>query len=83
MSSLSDIVDLRNYHTDGSIHLLRWLKWLLSAISFWSAVILPMIYLTLLFTRLDSTSKSLWFLALVGLHILTLIAGHSFQSHVG
>lgn len=83
MSSPSDLVDSWVPPTDGGFELLWWVRWGVSAVSFWSAIVLPLIYLTLLATGIDSPSKFRWFLGLVGLHVITLIVGHSFRAPGG
>lgn len=60
--------------------LVRWLKAQVVMVLFWSAILLPVAYLSLLVTRLHSTEKLLLFLALIGLHSIALIAGHSHRS---
>lgn len=44
---------------------------------YWSAILLPVIYLSLLITRIHSVEKLVLFLALVGLHLIALIGGKS------
>lgn len=50
----------------------------LSAV-FWSAIVLPAIYLPLLIVGLETTQTALLFVGLVGLHLLTVICGHSYR----
>jgi 4-amino-4-deoxy-L-arabinose transferase-like glycosyltransferase len=59
--------------------------WLRSAIvraMYWSAILLPVIYIPLLLTRLHTTDELLLFLVLFGLHIVTLIGGRSHRREV-
>lgn len=49
----------------------------LSALAFWTAIALPVLYLPLLVTGLRSTGELLVFLALFGVHVLALLAGRS------
>lgn len=44
---------------------------------YWSAILLPVIYLPLLFTRIQSGEKLVLFLSLVGLHLVALIGGQN------
>jgi hypothetical protein len=44
--------------------------------AFWAAVVLPFLHLPLLATGLESQSSTLAFLALVGLNVVALFAGH-------
>lgn len=46
------------------------------ALLFWSAIILPVLYLFLLIMQVDSGEMLVIFLALVGLHLIALIGGH-------
>lgn len=51
----------------------------LSLLSFWSAIALPVLYLPLIATGIDSTTDFGVFFGLFGLHLLTLLGGH--RSH--
>jgi hypothetical protein len=44
---------------------------------YWSAVLLPVIYIPLLLTRLHTTQDLLLFLALFGLHVIALFGGRT------
>lgn len=59
-----------------------WVGPLVSALSFWGAIVLPLCYLSLLVVGIDGTSGLLLFLGLFGLHVLTLIAGRSYRANV-
>ena len=48
-------------------------------VGFWSAVVLPFVYLPLLFTGLQGTYLTA-FLLLVGVHILSIVAGREYNS---
>ena len=52
---------------------------LVSALSFWGAIVLPVFYLSLLVVGIEDTTGLLVFLGLFGLHVLTLIAGQSYR----
>lgn len=49
----------------------------LELLGFWSAIVLPALYLPLLFAGLDSTAELVAFLFLLGLHVVALVVGHS------
>lgn len=51
----------------------------LSALAFWSAIVLPVFYLALLVTRITTKSELLLFVGLIGLHVVTLVVGHTFR----
>lgn len=51
-----------------------------AAISFWVAITLPVVYLSLLISGIDSRSGLALFIGLVGLHVLALIGGRDHQS---
>jgi len=48
-------------------------------VSFWSAVALPFLHVPLLLQGLDGTSETTTFLALLGLNLLALLVGHSYN----
>jgi hypothetical protein len=48
----------------------------IEGIAFWSAIVLPFIYLPLLATGLDSADKQLAFAVLVALNALMILLGH-------
>jgi hypothetical protein len=47
------------------------------AIAFWMAIVLPVVYLPLLATGLDSLRPALTFATLVAVHVCALVAGQS------
>jgi hypothetical protein len=49
----------------------------LQAGAFWGAVLLPFVYLPLVFVGLDSLQRQLLFASLVSLNIILLIVGHT------
>lgn len=51
----------------------------IEAISFWSAIALPFLYLPLLFSGLGSNSQLTAFLALLAIHAVTIVAGHGYD----
>lgn len=55
--------------------IVRWIREQVVMLLYWSAILLPVIYLPLLFTRIQSGEKLVLFLALVGLHLVALIGG--------
>lgn len=50
----------------------------LSALSFWLAILLPVLYLPLLVSGIDSLQGLALFVGIVGLHVLALIGGHPY-----
>jgi hypothetical protein len=52
------------------------LRLLVRLVSFWSAVALPFLSAGLLASGLGTTGETAAFLALVGLNVLALVAGH-------
>ena len=61
----------------GGNRLPSWVGPLASALAFWSAIALPVCYLSLLVVGIEDASGLALFLALFCLHVLTLIAGRS------
>lgn len=51
----------------------------LSPVLFWSAIVLPLLYLPLVATGLDSINQVITLLALLSLHVVALLAGHSYS----
>lgn len=51
----------------------------LSALSFWSAILLPLIYDPLLFHGPETSGESLMLLGLVGLHVVSLVGGRNYK----
>lgn len=58
----------------------RWLKAKVELLMYWSAIVLPVLYLSLLVTRIQTARKFHLFLALVGLHLVALVVGRSHRS---
>lgn len=52
----------------------------LSAVAFWSAIALPLLYVPLLAAGLGSTQDLLLFLGLFALHLVALFGGRSYGS---
>lgn len=52
----------------------------LTALAFWIAIALPVFYLPVLVTNLESTSLLTGFIALFGIHVLALLAGRNYHS---
>lgn len=48
----------------------------LSALSFWFAIALPLLYLPMLAAGIESARGLVLFLGLFGLHVLALVGGH-------
>lgn len=70
------------YLQNGSLHGLatasaRALSASASALAFWAAIVLPVLYLPLLATGLESIGGLVAFLGLFGIHLLALVAGRS------
>lgn len=61
----------------GRDRLPSWVGPFASALAFWSAIALPVCYLSLLVVGIEDASGLALFLALFGLHVLTLIVGRS------
>lgn len=57
----------------------RWIRAPMAALSFWCAIILPVLYLPLFASGIETTAGLLAFLGLFGLHVLTLIGGRSYH----
>ena len=58
----------------GEVHVPR----VVEAVSFWCAIILPFIYLPLLFAGLNSGWTQLLFAALVAMNAVMIILGHQY-----
>ena len=50
---------------------------LVTRLSFWGAIVLPVWYLSLLIVGIDDLEGLAIFLGLLGLHVVTLVAGRS------
>ena len=55
----------------------------LSALAFWSAIALPLLYVPLLAAGLDSSGDLLLFLGLFALHLAALFGGRTYASPRG
>ncbi len=53
---------------------------IIRALSFWSAIALPALYIPLVFIGIETTEQLLVFLGLFAIHIATLIGGHSYMN---
>lgn len=53
----------------------------LLGVAFWTAIILPFLYLPMLVTGLQSYAQSTVFLVLIVLNALTLLLGHPYSTH--
>lgn len=60
----------------------RQLRAPLSALSFWSAIALPVFYLPLFATGIETSTDLLVFVGLCGLHVLALVGGHNYHSNL-
>lgn len=49
------------------------------AFFFWSAIVLPFLYIPLLAVGLDTVTRSVVFLALLSLNIVALLSSHSYR----
>lgn len=56
-----------------------WFRSVFVRVMYWSAILLPVIYIPLLLTRLHTTEELLLFLVLFGLHVVALIGGRSYR----
>lgn len=54
----------------------RWIRTPMIALSFWSAITLPLLYLPLFASGIETTTGLMIFLALFGMHLLALVGGH-------
>lgn len=70
MDLLAEFLRLRSPRRVGSY---------LPKVFYWSAILLPLIYLPLLVSRIETTQELVVFLVLVGLHIVALIGGRSYR----
>lgn len=57
----------------------RW-HGIIRALSFWSAIALPALYLPLVMIGIETTQQLVVFLGLFGIHIATLLGGHSYMN---
>lgn len=53
----------------------------LQTVSFWTAVVTPLVYLPLLLTGLQTDVELLAFVALLALNVAGLVVGHSHKRH--
>lgn len=60
--------------------LTRWVRAPLAALAFWAAIAIPVLYLPLLLSGIESRTGLGLFLGLVGVHLLTLIGGRNYHS---
>jgi hypothetical protein len=59
----------------GAPSLLRGIR----VLSFWSAIVLPFFYLPILVVGLDTPTRSVAFLTLLALNVVTLTVSHSYR----
>lgn len=57
----------------------RWIRDPLSAFSFWSAIALPVLYLPLFVSGIETPAGLLVVFGLVGLHCLALVGGRDYR----
>lgn len=50
------------------------------ALAFWTAIVLPFLYLPLLFVGLESTTELAAFFGLVALNVVSFIVGHQYNA---
>ena len=60
-----------------------WVGPLVEALAFWSAIVLPVLYLSLLVAGIDDTPGLLTFLGLFALHLVSLVVGRSYRPGTG
>ncbi|MXR52846.1 hypothetical protein GRX03_14680 [Halovenus sp. WSH3] len=75
-SSITDPRSLRNAVSGLSVS--RLLVRPVKQLSFWAAIVLPFMHLSLLATGLDSQSMTAAFVVLVALNVCTLYIGHPY-----
>ncbi|UWG48587.1 putative membrane protein [Halanaeroarchaeum sp. HSR-CO] len=51
----------------------------IEAIAFWAAVVMPFVYLPLLLTGLETSSEQVAVVALVAVHVLSLVVGKRYS----
>lgn len=51
----------------------------LTGLAFWAAIALPFLHLPLLVTGLETTGMAIAFLLLLGLNVVALVLGHSYN----
>lgn len=56
-----------------------WFRSVFVRVMYWGAILLPVVYLPLLLTRLQTTGELLLFLVLFGLHVVALFGGRSYR----
>ena len=61
----------------------RWIRRPVSAISFWGAIALPLLYLPLFYVGIDTTDELAVFLGLFGVHVLALVGGRHYRRDEG
>lgn len=58
----------------------RSLRSSLAAVSFWAAIVLPLLYVPVVLAGIETTDGVLVFLGLVGLHLAALVGGRTYRS---
>lgn len=74
--NLSRIV--RSFNPARESSFVQRLRTYLSPLLFWSAIVLPLLYLPLLAIGIDTTTRLGTLVALLFFHIFCLLAGHSY-----
>jgi hypothetical protein len=64
---------------DSTSLITKWIRPPIVAVSFWSAIALPGVYLPLLAIGVETTTEVTVFVGLFVLHVLTLLGGHNYQ----
>jgi hypothetical protein len=75
-SSITDPTSLRE--TVSTLSVPRLLAQPIKQLSFWAAIVLPFMHLSLLWAGLDSPSMTAAFVGLVALNVCTLYVGHTY-----
>jgi hypothetical protein len=75
-SSITDPTSLRE--TVSTLSVPRLLARPIKQLSFWAAIVLPFMHLSLLWAGLDSPSMTAAFVGLVALNVCTLYVGHTY-----
>lgn len=79
MTARSNAADDRSSQGEAVAQIDRWVRCPISALSFWSAITLPILYVPLLVSGLETAEGLVVFLGLFGTHLLTLFGGRKYN----
>lgn len=79
MTAQSNPPDDRSTRVESIALIERWVREPLTVLSFWSAITLPVLYIPLFVSGLNSTTELEFLLGLLGLHVLALIGGRTYN----